>query len=572
MKLSKIIIYQIFTRLFGNTLQTNKPFGTKEENGTGKFNDITPEALVSLRELGVTHVWYTGIIAHATLTDYTADGLPSDHYSLVKGRAGSPYAIKDYYDIAPDLAQDVTKRMEEFESLVARTHQQELKVLIDFIPNHVARSYKSLAKPEGVEDFGETDNIHQAFSPQNNFYYLPGSTYTSPKGAAIKALKNTEETYRETPAKATGNDCFSPHPSVYDWYETIKLNYGVDYQHGGSNHFDPLPGTWLKMRDILLFWASKKVDGFRCDMAEMVPVAFWGWVIPQVKAKYPELIFIAEAYHPEQQMPLIQEGHFDYLYDKTGIYDTLHAILTQHRPVSLINDYYHQSQPLHQHLVGFLENHDEPRLASKSFAQSAQAGIPAMTVTATLHQGPVLLYFGQEVGEPAEGTQGFSQEDGKTSIYDYCGVPEHQKWMNGGLFDGGLLTQQQIALRNFYQTLLNVCKDSPAIQQGEMYPLTCTSAGNTTPFVYTYLRVHSQETIGIVANFHQSLSEIVRIRTEEEHFHQVFRSDRSYIFTDILGSGKTLNLPGKQLIHPGITLVLKPSDAFIFRIEERESK
>ena len=140
------------TRLFGNQTTTNKAYGTLEENGVGKFNDINETALKGIKELGTTHVWFTGVLEHATLSDNTKLGIPLDDADVVKGRAGSPYAIKDYYDVNPDLAVDIKNRVQEFEQLINRTHAQGMKVIIDFVPNHVARFYKSEAKPEGVKD------------------------------------------------------------------------------------------------------------------------------------------------------------------------------------------------------------------------------------------------------------------------------------------------------------------------------------------------------------------------------------------------------------------------------------
>ena len=265
---NKIIIYQIFTRLYGNKTTTRKPNGTIDENGCSKFADFTPSVLKQIREMGVSHVWYTGVIRHATMTDYSQYGIPRQHPAVVKGRAGSPYAITDYYDVDPDLAVNINKRMEEFEKLVSRTHRAGLKMIIDFVPNHVARQYKSICKPAGVKDLGEDDNPNIGFDPQhNNFYYCPGQQFTP----YFDLYHGEKEPYTEMPARATGNDCFNNAPGMNDWYETVKLNYGVDYYAGGVGHFDPIPNTWQKMLDILLFWSSKGVDAFRCDMAEMVP-------------------------------------------------------------------------------------------------------------------------------------------------------------------------------------------------------------------------------------------------------------------------------------------------------------
>ncbi|MDE5551545.1 MAG: alpha-amylase, partial [Bacteroidaceae bacterium] len=273
--MEKLIIYQVFTRLFGANANKNVNNGTKKENGCGKMADFTGAALSEIKKLGATHIWYTGLIEHATQSDYTQYGIKRDHPAVVKGIAGSPYAIKDYYDIDPDLATKVPERMKEFENLVMRTHKADLKMIIDFVPNHVARHYHSDAKPEGIRDLGEDDNTAEGFNPNNNFYYMPGTTF-----APNFSLHDEEMgDYVETPAKVTGNDCFTPWAGQNDWYETVKLNYGVDYQGTRQLACSPsTPNTWLKMRDILLFWADIGVDGFRCDMAEMVPCDFWGWV------------------------------------------------------------------------------------------------------------------------------------------------------------------------------------------------------------------------------------------------------------------------------------------------------
>ena len=317
-KTDKMIIYQVFTRLFGNNRIPTRVNGSIHDNGCGKMADFTTKALNEIKKLGATHIWYTGIIEHATQTSYADSGITPDHPAVVKGKAGSPYAIKDYYDVDPDLATKVPNRKQEFQNLVNRTHKAGLKVIIDFVPNHVARQYHSDAKPQGVTDLGENDDTHLAFSPQNNFYYVPGT----PLQGHIDLHQNAPTAYEEMPAKATGNDRFDAWPAQNDWYETVKLNYGVDYLGGRSCHFDPVPDTWVKMRDILLYWAATGIDGFRCDMAEMVPVAFWHWAIPQVKEAHPALIFIAEVYNPGEYRNYIHEGHFDYLYDKVGLYDT----------------------------------------------------------------------------------------------------------------------------------------------------------------------------------------------------------------------------------------------------------
>jgi len=493
--MSKFVIYQVLPRLFGNENTTNKHNGTIEENGCGKFNSFTAKALNEIKQLGTTHIWYTGIIEHATQTDYSAFGIQKDHAGVVKGKAGSPYAIKDYYDVDPDLAENVSNRMAEFEDLVKRTHKAGLKVIIDFVPNHVARQYHSDAKPAGVIDLGEKDHPEWAFSPLNNFYYLPNQAFLPQ--FYVKG-------YVEYPAKATGNDQFTSSPTENDWYETVKLNYGVNYVEGGQKQFDPIPDTWIKMRDILLFWASKKIDGFRCDMAEMVPVEFWGWAVSQVKLKYPEILFIAEVYNPAEYRNYISNGKFDYLYDKVGMYDMLRNITSRNFPVREITNTWQALGGIEDLMLNFLENHDEQRIGSGFFSGNGMYAQPAMIVAATLTKAPVMIYSGQEVGEMGMDSEGFSGMDGRTSIFDYWGVKTIQAWKNEGKYDGGKLSPEQAELRAFYQKLLNITLSEKAITDGMMYDLGFANFDNpkfNTHEQYAYFRKYKDELLLIVLNF-----------------------------------------------------------------------
>lgn len=509
----KIVIYQMMTRLFGNKKTVNKPYGTRDENGVGKFNDINEAALKSLREMGITHVWYTGVLEHAVLTDYTPFNIPLDDADVVKGRAGSPYAIKDYYDVDPDLAMSVPNRREEFDRLLERTHKAGLKAIIDFVPNHVARQYHSDAKPAGVKDLGETDNKSVTFDANNNFYYLPGQSFQVPKEYHALGPDNVFPTkdgkFEETPAKATGNDVFSATPNIHDWFETVKLNYGVDLQ-AKQTHFDPVPDTWIKMKDILVFWAQKNVDGFRCDMAEMVPVEFWGWVIPQVRVVNPDIVFIAEIYNPQQYHNYIENGKFNYLYDKVQLYDTLRLIVQGKAATSAIHPIQQHLSSVSDNMLHFVENHDEQRVASPFFAGDPWRAVPAMVVSATIDRGPVMIYFGQEVGEPGAGSAGFQANDGRTTIFDYWGVPEHQKWMNEGKFNGDSLSMEQKQLRQFYADVLSLAGKNIALTQGEYLDVTAHNlqAGNFPANTSAYLRYSGEERLLIVTTFNAADQQI----------------------------------------------------------------
>ena len=505
--MNKIIIYQVFTRFFGNKKTTNKENGTLEENGSGKFNAFSEKTLAEIKSLGATHIWYTGVLAHATKTDYSRYGITRSHAATVKGNAGSPYAVRDYYDVCPDLAENVENRMQEFEALIERTHEAGLKAIIDFVPNHVARQYHSNAKPANVVDLGENDNQNLAFSPQNNFYYIPNQGFES----QIDMLAGEAAPYAEFPARATGNDCFHAYPNINDWYETIKLNYGVDYCGGGQRQFNPIPNTWLKIRDILLFWAGKKVDGFRCDMAEMVPVEFWEWAIKEVKAQFPDIIFIAEVYNPAEYRNYIHRGGFDYLYDKVGLYDTLRAITCGYAPASNITHCWQSVNDIQKQMLNFLENHDEQRIASDFFAGNAAAAIPAAIVSATMNTNPFMLYFGQELGERGMDKEGFSGQDGRTTIFDYWNVLSINNWINGGKFDGKKLTGEQKSLQNFYKKLLTISEEK-AISEGEFYDLMWLNYENpqfNTAKQYAFLRKKDETLLLVVVNFSDTEKEIV---------------------------------------------------------------
>ena len=537
----KMVIYQVFTRLFGN--QTTKPVinGTLAENGCGKMNAFTRKALKEIKNLGVTHIWYTGIIAHATQTDYSQYGLQKDHPSVVKGKAGSPYAIKDYYDVDPDLAVDIDKRMHEFENLIKRTHKSGLKMIIDFVPNHVARQYHSLAKPVGVKDLGENDTTNQAFNPNNNFYYIPGEKL---QGTVNLNDENAGE-YIEMPAKATGNNRFDAWPEVNDWYETVKLNYGVDFISNTGCHFNPIPSTWKKMCDILLFWAAKGIDGFRCDMAEMVPCEFWGWAIPRVKRYFPKIIFIAEVYNPNEYRNYIFNGHFDYLYDKVGLYDTLRAITCGNAPATNITNCWQSVNDIQSHMLNFLENHDEQRIASDFFVGNGERAFAAMIVASCMNTNPMMIYFGQELGERGMEHEGFSGLDGRTTIFDYWTVDSIRRWTNEGKFSHTQLTKEEKNVRRFYKSLLNLCKDEVALSKGEFFDLMYANFNNHRFNVnkqYAFLRKYKNNVLLVIANF-DNVPIKVSVNIPEHAFNYLEMPCYEKCAAEELLSGKPATIP-----------------------------
>ena len=523
----KPVVYQVFTRLFGNTNSTNQPWGTIEQNGVGKFSDFTPKALEAIKSLGTSHIWYTGVPHHAVINDYTDFGISNDDPDVVKGRAGSPYAVKDYYNVNPDLADNPEKRLEEFEALIERTHAAGMKVIIDIVPNHVARDYHSLSAPEGVSDFGAKDDTSVEYARDNNFYYVVGESFKVPTADNYQVLGGephplSDGKFEEFPAKWTGNGARAAQPDINDWYETVKVNYGVkpdgtyDFpllpnaysqksieEHAAFWQGKDLPDSWYKFRDIAHYWIDKGVDGFRFDMAEMVPVEFWSFLNSSIKQKAPDAFLLAEVYQPDKYRDYLHKGKMDYLYDKVGFYDTLKTIMQGQGKVSDLVAIHEEISDIAPHMLHFLENHDEQRIASPDFAGSAEKGKPALAVSALISSSPTLLYFGQDVGEDGSEETGFGDPT-RTSIFDYVGVPAHQRFMNDGKFDGGQSTKAEIDLHNFYERVMSIAASNPAIigEYRSLHALNLgveNSAYSEQQFIFT--RVQGEHGFVVIANF-----------------------------------------------------------------------
>lgn len=548
----KPIIYQVFTRLFGNRNATDKPWGTVVENGVGKMNDFDDATLRRIKRLGATHVWFTGVVRHASQTDHTAHGIPRQHPDVVKGVAGSPYAIADYYDIDPDIAVDVDRRMEEWGALVERTHRAGMKVVMDFVPNHVAREYRSICRPNGVSDLGEDDSTDLRFARDNNFYYIPSPLDMS----GIRGVADGKS-YEECPARATGNDVFSAKPSRNDWYETVKLNYGVDYCDAGgrSEHFSPIPDTWGKMADILLFWARTGADAFRCDMAEMVPAEFWAWATDVVRAAFPEIKFIGEVYNPSLYRKYIDAG-FDWLYDKVGMYDCVRDVICGRRRASDITAQWQNVGGIVDHMLYFLENHDEQRIASDFFAADARRGIPGMMVCALLNKCPFMLYAGQEFGERGMDAEGFSGVDGRTTIFDYWCVDTLRR----GYFDRSQLHEDERLLEEAYRMILTLANRERAVSDGECYDLMYVNqhiAGRQ----FAFMRKSGDEALLVVANF-DDREAVCDINIPRHAFDFLKMAEGERNATDLL-TGKPMRLalgtdtPVNMAIPPSGGVVLK---------------
>ena len=576
-------IYQLFVRTFGNKNKDVVFDGDKSQNRCGTFADINDKALDALKALGITHIWLTGVIRHSSMTAYPELGIRSTNPLITKGKAGSPYSIMDYYDIDPDLTVNPQDRMAEFEETLQRIHDKGMKVIMDFIPNHLAREYKSLCKPMYVEDFGVNDNRSVAFAKDNNFYYCPDQEFVIPTANSQQPTASTvtelvevpwlrqaqPPQYQEFPAKASGNDVFSPYPSVNDWYDAVKLNYGVDYQNN-CRCFEPIPNTWYKMLDIMIYWCEKGVDGFRVDMAEMVPVEFWRWSINMLRENY-EPIMIAEIYQPHLYREYIYAG-FDYLYDKVGLYNTLENIYRHGQRADSITNVWNDLQGLGDVMLRFMENHDEVRLASRYFVGDAFKALPAVAMAALMNRGPFMIYNGQESGEDAQGAPGFSGDDGRTSIFDYAVMPKHQNWMSNGKFDGNDFTDEQKRLFDFYSKLLNFRLNSDAINKGAFYDLMWVNPwySNFDPqYVYAFLRYHEEERLLVVINFNLEESRCCKVKISDDALEymnlQPTANGQMLTATDVM-TGEEIQYNINDVGTQGIEVNLKPADVKILKL------
>ena len=588
----KTVVYQVFTRLFGNTNTTNKPWGTIEENGVGKFNDFTDKALKEIKDLGVTHIWYTGVPHHDVIRDYTKYGISNDDPDVVKGRAGSPYAVKDYYNVNPDLAVNVENRLEEFQALIKRSHKNGLKVLIDIVPNHVARNYQSLTNPRGTKDFGADDDTSVAYHVNNNFYYVPNTPFEvpdflngyKPLGGENHPLSDGK--FNENPAKWTGNGARSPKPSFYDWYETVKVNYGVspdgkkdfdELPEGLENedykkHFDfwkgkTVPNSWIKFRDIALYWLKKGVDGFRYDMAEMVPVEFWSYMNSSIKMQNPNAFLLAEVYNPKEYRNYIKKGKMDYLYDKVELYDTIKHIMQGRGLTDHIPPIQEGLKDIEHHMLHFLENHDEQRIASPEFASKAKIAKPAMVVSATISTSPTMVYFGQELGEDGSEDAGFGSPS-RTSIFDYVGVPAFQRWVNDKKFDGGQTTKEELKLRDFYKRLLNFTISSDALmgEYADIHQYNRQKTLNYNQKVLSFARWSENEKLIVISNFDAIGNHRFVLEIPAEVIKKMKIKDGNYMMLDQLYQQKSFKLTVRDNIGL-ITVQLAPLESYILKLQ-----
>lgn len=577
------VIYQLFVRHFSNFSGGNAPWGSKEENGCGTFEGITDAALESLAHMGVTHLWLTGVLRHATQTEHP--GLPAHPACVVKGIAGSPYAVVDYFDVDPDLAVHPERRMEEFRELLTRCRRWGMVPMLDFVPNHVSRCYESTVAPK--HQFGAQDRKDVFFDKHNSYYYLDQGY-----GEGRMLLPDGEFLPERGCGRVTGNNAALWQPSAYDWYETVKLNYGCDYRHGAAEA-NALPGvmapneavprTWLLLDEVLAWWQSMGVGGFRCDMAHMAPLPFWRWAIANARLRDGSAFFIAEAYDDHMKLidgsvhPALLSAGFNGVYDAPA-YQALRAMYESDAWANDLDSYHRPESPLFHGGVRYIENHDEPRLAAPAYwggvgEKVARAVMAAQYATSC---APVLFYNGQEAGERAEGPGGFGGDNGRTSIFDYTHLPRLQRWTNGGRFDGALMTPEEAELRSFCGALLRLLQH-PALAKGEFYGLNW--ANMQTPDygrepgenssghrLYAFLRhdAPARSTVLVVCNFSPLTHADVHIHIPRHAQEWARKLTRDFSFADLLRPEEApLSASAEQLDAEGLPLHIPAGSARI---------
>ncbi len=285
------------------------------------------------------------------------------------------------------------------------------------------------------------------------------------------------------------------------------------------------------MDRVLEHWQALGVDGFRCDMAHMVPPEFWKWAIAKSRARHIDVVFVGEAYDNDPTKvpgvdPVISklhDGRSNVMFDLldagfNGVYDdpTYRMIKKIYEGPGWANDIddARSDDFIFENSLRYAENHDEVRIAAQSQwgGLGMKVGVPVSAILFGLSRGPIMLYNGQEVGEPGEGLEGFGGNDARTSIFDYWSMPEFVKWANGHKYDGARLSAEQKQLRSFYGRLLNVL-DEPAFRDGVCIPLNAANRDNPNygrlpneqpsgHWLYSFLRhdPESSQTFLIVVN------------------------------------------------------------------------
>ncbi len=541
---SNVVIYELPVR-------TYLAKGAHEEN-TGKLSYLTIEVLKEIKELGVDYIWIAGILENANPKIVDPD--------VVKGDAGSFYAIYDNWDISSQVGN-----LDEFDALIERAHSIGLRVLIDFIPNHTARVHKTDVVCKEEIDFGKGENPNENFSLDNNFYYLgSNSTFVPPK----TSLPGVDGFFDmdifmpgiqfESPARVTGNNVLSALPQYHDWYETVKLNYGLNLFSDGKP-FIGASKTWKQMLDVAIYWLNKGVDGFRVDVTHGVAVEFWYYFINEVRKVQPNAFFVAEAFEedPIKSTGFSLEKLFDAGFDSVlngPMYWNLRrqALLSQNMNSST---YYHSPGSRKSILdngysfTHYMGNHDEVRLASSFFAPSLESRVDrawlglAYSIYAALLPGNFLIHGGDEFQEEASLPGVFGGYDGRTSIFDFVYQPQTRTW----LYEER--PHWMINFREMYRRLFSLKKRIPFnIKHSTSNPtfidlMKINDSKNISKWVSAYVRFFNNERYLVVMNADPHNSHEVTIHFTSRRFTDslevlsalnIKNDETRYVFTEVM--------------------------------------
>ena len=178
-----------------------------------------------------------------------------------------------------------------------------------------------------------------------------------------------------------------------------------------------------------------------------------------------------------------------------------------------------------------------------------------------------MVYFGQEVGEAGNENAGFGTHS-RTSIFDYIGVPNHQRWMNEGKFDGGQLSDSEKNLRDFYKRLLNFSINSSALM-GSYQEIQSVNRQNNVGYdelIYSYVRWSEKQKLIVVANFSSEKTSEFDLKVPSDIISKWKLKDGEYQLTDQLYQKNIVQL--KVINGEGIAKVkIEPSESFIFELK-----